>query len=343
MKMKNIFGLLVVVLMATKTAAQDIHLSQFFETPLLRNPALAGIFTGNIRTQIVYRNQWNSIGYPYTTKTFSAEYKFSLPQSNDYMTVGFQGFHDVAGITRLTTIDLMPAINFHKSLSTEKNLFLSAGFAVGIVQRRFDDKTLTFDNQYNNGRFDPSSPSGENLTYFKATFADFATGLSINDALPNGGNFYLGAALYHFNKPAKNYQQQGFYLDPKIQGNAGLKTPLNDQIELLLEGNYSRQGSYSETIAGGGVMYYLTDMSEATTNVKSLAFGGALFLRVNDAIIPVLKLNYNNIEVGLSYDVNISTLAPASKSRGGYELSLSYRGFTRSMNSSVNMMRCPRF
>ena len=27
--------------------AQDLHLSQFFETPLLRNPALAGIFEGD--------------------------------------------------------------------------------------------------------------------------------------------------------------------------------------------------------------------------------------------------------------------------------------------------------
>ena len=33
-------------------SAQDIHFSQFFETPLLRNPALAGIFTGDIRLQM---------------------------------------------------------------------------------------------------------------------------------------------------------------------------------------------------------------------------------------------------------------------------------------------------
>ncbi|MGZ3910129.1 MAG: type IX secretion system membrane protein PorP/SprF, partial [Flavisolibacter sp.] len=38
---------------------QDIHFSQFFEAPLLRNPSLAGIFTGDIRVQAVYRDQWN--------------------------------------------------------------------------------------------------------------------------------------------------------------------------------------------------------------------------------------------------------------------------------------------
>ncbi|HRF17259.1 MAG TPA: type IX secretion system membrane protein PorP/SprF, partial [Chitinophagaceae bacterium] len=42
-------------------SAQDIHFSQFFEAPLLRNPSLAGIFTGDIRVQAVYRDQWNSV------------------------------------------------------------------------------------------------------------------------------------------------------------------------------------------------------------------------------------------------------------------------------------------
>ena len=39
--------------------AQDIHLSQFYETPILRNPALIGLFNGDYRIQAVYRNQWN--------------------------------------------------------------------------------------------------------------------------------------------------------------------------------------------------------------------------------------------------------------------------------------------
>jgi type IX secretion system PorP/SprF family membrane protein len=341
--MKNVLWLIAFVFAIHISRAQDIHLSQFFETPILRNPALAGIFTGNIRAQIVYRNQWRSVGYPYTTKTFSTEYKFRLPQSNDYMTAGIQAFFDVAGATRLTTIDVMPVINFHKSLNLEKNAFLSAGFAAGIVQRNFDDKRLTFDNQYNNGSFDPLAPSGENFSYFKATFVDFATGISFNGGLSNGGNFYLGASIYHLNRPAKNYTAEGFHLDPKIQGNAGLKAPLNDQIELLLEGNYSKQGSYSETIAGGGLMYYLTDMSEAATDVKSVALGGALFVRLRDAIVPVLKLNYNNMEVSCSYDVNISSLSAATNGRGGYELSLSFKGFTTSTNAGLNMVRCPRF
>ena len=33
----------------TTEAQQDINFSQFYELPLLRNPALAGILNGNVR------------------------------------------------------------------------------------------------------------------------------------------------------------------------------------------------------------------------------------------------------------------------------------------------------
>lgn len=342
--MKKFYYLgLVFLLSGTKLYSQDLHLSQFFETPLLRNPALAGIFTGDVRIQMVYRNQWQSVGYPYATKALSAEYKFALPESNDFLTVGLQSFFDLAGATKLSTVEFLPAVNFHKSLSIEKNRYLSAGFALGAVQRKFDDKTLTFDNQYANGRFDPSAPSGENFSYFKGTFADMAIGLSFNSSLPRDGNIYLGAAWYHFNKPSQAYQERRFYLNPKIQGNIGLKTSLGYQTQLVLEANYLRQGSYTETIAGGELKYYVTDMSEAATNVKSVSLGAGVFYRLGDAVVPVAKLSYDNLEFGFSYDINVSTLSAASKTRGGYEISLSYNGFTRSVNSSLNMVRCPRF
>ncbi len=55
--------LMAILLMICKESvfSQDLHFSQFFEAPLLRNPSLAGIFIGDYRVQGVYRDQWNSI------------------------------------------------------------------------------------------------------------------------------------------------------------------------------------------------------------------------------------------------------------------------------------------
>src|SRR5664279_6425741 len=58
--------------------AQDLHFSQFFNAPLLRNPALAGIFTGDYRIQGVYRDQWNSLTNAYRTGSFNGEYKLPV-------------------------------------------------------------------------------------------------------------------------------------------------------------------------------------------------------------------------------------------------------------------------
>src|SRR5687767_14196165 len=94
-RMKNIlhkvfFSFLFTLTITYSGFSQDIHFSQFFETPLLRNPSLAGIFTGDLRLQMVYRTQWSSVTVPYQTGSFNAEYKLPMGNSNDFLSIGGQ-------------------------------------------------------------------------------------------------------------------------------------------------------------------------------------------------------------------------------------------------------------
>src|SRR6185436_19289467 len=141
--------------------AQDLHFSQFFEAPLLRNPSLAGIFTGDIRVQGVYRDQWNSFTNAYRTGSLNAEYKMPIGKGDDFMTTGLQVLFDKAGTVGLTTTHLLPALNYHKSLSSEKVMYLSLGFMGGMIRKNIDMAKMTTNNQYNGGGFDPSFPTGE--------------------------------------------------------------------------------------------------------------------------------------------------------------------------------------
>src|SRR3982751_5835386 len=90
---------------------QDIHFSQFFEAPLLRNPSLAGIYTGDIRVQTVYRDQWNSVTNAYKTASLDGEYKMPVGKLNDFVTVGMQLLYDRAGTISWTSTYVYPAIN----------------------------------------------------------------------------------------------------------------------------------------------------------------------------------------------------------------------------------------
>jgi hypothetical protein len=67
---------------------------------------------------------------------------------------------------------------------------------------------------------------------------------------------------------------------------------------------------------------------------------GGAFLRWNDALIPVIKLDYAPFSASFSYDVNLSKLKTSSYGRGGFELSISYIGF---INREIESLNCPRF
>ena len=79
----KILLLIIALQFAYAAIAQDIGFSQFYDQPLLRNPALAGIFTGDIRLTASYRNQWQSVTEPYRTFGLSSEIKLPVQLFNN--------------------------------------------------------------------------------------------------------------------------------------------------------------------------------------------------------------------------------------------------------------------
>ncbi|RYZ23152.1 MAG: type IX secretion system membrane protein PorP/SprF [Chitinophagaceae bacterium] len=336
--MKNIRNLLVgaFALCAASAGAQDLHFSQFYETPLVRNPALAGIVKGDYRVQAVYRNQWNSIVNAYKTVSANAEYKIRVGQADNYATIGLQLFHDESGSANLETTHVLPALNFHKSLSTERNLYLSAGFMGGIVQRRFDRSKITTNNSYDNG-FD-----GEPLRTNGYSYFDGGAGLSLNgDFGADGSNsFVLGAAYHHITRPKNSFfLGSGIELKPKYVLSGDVKLGMTENTHVVFYSDFVMQDKNQEFIAGA--LYNIMFGPDLDASDVSLSAGG--FLRWNDALIPTVKAEFRGLSLGVSYDVNISPLRNTSYGQGGFELSLTYRGFRRSENSSLNAMNCPRF
>lgn len=303
------------------TIAQDVHFSQFFEAPLWRNPSLAGIFKGDIRVQGVYRDQWNSVTDAYRTFSFNAEYKAPVGQGSDFLTTGFQLLHDQAGTIGWGTSYLMPTINYHKSLSEYKNSYLSLGFMGGYVQHRFDVSKMTTNSSYDNG----GSGTGENFPGTQYGYFDGSVGMSYNGDLnkKNTHSLFLGAAYHHFTKP-----RQSFYRDPNIQMvpkwvfSGGMKFDINDYSLMTIQADYSSQGKHNEIIGGALYGYKLGDNPES----PELIIHGGAFVRWNDALIPVIKVEMGKTSFSVSYDANISLLKPSSYGRGGLELSLSWSG-----------------
>ena len=329
--------ILPVLLLVTCVArSQDIHFSQFFETPLLRNPALAGIFTGDFRVQMVYRDQWRSVTDGYKTASLNGEYKLPVGKADDFLTLGAQVLFDRAGTAALTQTSVMPVINYHKALSADMNRYLSLGFMGGIVNRNFDRSKITTDNSYDNGT------DGETIVAPNYTYLDGSVGMSYNSNLTADpeDNYYVGIAYHHFTKPKHSFfRDPTVALNPKWVASAGFRFGVTEFSYVTIMADHSMQKKYKETVAG--VMYGMK-LGAEIDNPLYVIHGG-LFIRWSDALIPVIKIDYSKFSFAFSYDVNISKLKPASMGRGGFELSLSYTGLIDRDRSTLNSILCPRF
>ncbi len=339
---RNILLFTALICTVKAASAQDIHFSQIFETPLLRNPALAGLFSGDLRIQSVYRSQWNSVTTAYQTTSANIEYKLPIGQGEDFLTIGAQALYDKAGTVDLTSTHILPALNYHKSLSADRNMYLSLAFMGGWVQRSIDRSKITTNSQFNGSFYDPGLTNGESFTKSAYSYLDATVGMSFNMQIGENAdnNLYLGAAYHHLNR-AKNisfYSNDKLEMLPKWVASAGVRMNTDDYSFLTFEGDHSIQGINSESIAGLLYTRKLDDPEEP----KYLIHGGA-YVRFNDAIIPVIKLEARPFAIATSYDVNISGLKKVSNGRGGFEISLTYQKFLDRNNSSREAIKCPKF
>lgn len=336
--MKKIL-LILVIITAQQAAAQDINFSQFYELPLLRNPALAGSYRGDLRITTAFRNQWNSVTVPYKTQALGAELKYGVGEySNDYVSLGLQLTNDIAGDSRLGKTQVLPMLAYHKSLSSDRDSYLSLGFIGGAVQQRFDPSKLQFNDQFVNGAYSATNPTQEIFSNTNVTYWDMGVGVKYSSDYGYDNGWYAGLAYFHFTEPKVAFAQTNdIRLNRKWVLNAGLSNATSDVDRLIVYVDYFMQGGNSQV--QGGVIFKHDLMQEDVDYTVSLSGGG--FIRWNDAFVPVIKLDYYNLGIGLTYDVNISKLKKASMGRGGFEATLSYSNFLNIRNSSTQKVRCP--
>lgn len=316
---------------------QDINFSQFYELPLLRNPSLAGIYKGDMRLTSAFRNQWQSVSAPYQTTALGFEVRTSLFQnSSDYVSAGIQLTNDVAGDSRLGKTQVLPMLTYHKLVSGNTNTYLSLGFMGGPVQQKFNPTALRFDDQFVNGAYTPLNPTQQTFSRTSLTYWDAAVGMNLSGEI-GFAKAYLGAAYFHFTQPKVAFDQlSDIRLNKKLVFNFGLNMPMSDYDDMIIYSDVFFQGGNRQIQGGAIYMHHFLTVGEE----EDLGFGVGGFYRWNDAVIPVVKVNWYKMSLGVTYDVNVSKLKPASIYRGGLEVALSYKAYLNIMNTSLQKVRC---
>ena len=341
--MKKIFSTLTVcVAMVSVTNAQDPNFSQFFASPLTLNPAMTGLFDGTFRVAGNYRNQWPTIPTVYETKTASIDFgilKNRLPDI-DQMGVGILGYTDRAGDGVLVTNGAGLSLAYHKGLDENGYHSISAGFQGAYLNKRLDLQKVYFEDELTPLGFVPGT-TGEIFlnNQINVSYADINAGLLYSGTTNGYNNFYIGASMYHINRPKESFQGGEFILSPRTTLQAGGRIPVGSYNSLHFSANYSTQAKAKNIMIGGAFAYNVNNNEDEPVNVYLGVWNR--FSDLNDAIIPYVGLEFKSLQLGYTYDINISSLNKATNSQGGNEISLIY--IRKPVDRSLRKLNCPRF
>lgn len=306
--------------------AQDIHFSQYNASPLNLNPALTGFFDEDYRFTLNHRQQWRSVTVPYQTISASIDRKIINDKSKkDIYGFGLQINRDKAGDSEFGIIQALLSFAYTRSLNKANTHYLSFGFNTGPAQRTINYSKLTFDNQWDGSMYNPDLSTGETFNINDYFFFDVAIGANWFGKLSDDLNVNLGTSYSHLNEPLQSlFNNPDIRLDKKLTGHLSFEYHASDKIVILPTALYLNQGPLQEITFGLFGRYVKED-----SKYNYLAFNIGNFYRNKDAYVIVLGIDYKKISFGISYDLNLSTLKPASNLKGGYELSLQYKISTK--------------
>ena len=333
--------LLLIAGLASVSPAQDPNFSQFFASPLTLNPALTGKFDGTFRVAGNYRNQWPSINNAFVTKTASADFHLLKGYLADIDRWGIGGLiiNDQNGNGALTTNQFSLSTAYHKGLDEDGYHQIGVGFQGSYTDKRLNVSILDFEDELTALGFTGQTSEIFPQNDLHVNYMDINAGVFYNGSTNGYNNVYLGASMYHINRPKETFQGGEFYLNARTTIQAGGRLPTNQFNAFHFSANYSFQANANNLMFGGA---YALNLNYDEDNPVNLYLGSwARFNNVTDAIIPYIGLEFGDFQLGTSYDVNISSLQPASNSKGGLEISLIY--IKKPVDRSLKKLNCPKF
>lgn len=328
----------LVLFVFSSTHSQDLHFSQFYNSPLSTNPANTGFIPdADYRIGAHFRNQYSTImAVPYRTVSIFGDAQILRNKlQNGWMGVGGLLLSDVAGSGSLRSTKIYGSLAYHQMLGNKS--LLSAGFNLGWVNKRIDISSLKFPDQFDGIFFDKNLPTSVVFNVTGLSYFDMQAG--INYAYFPTQEIYInsGYSIHHVNKA-----KETFFNDPSNQGiipmrhigflNAIFKA--NNRLILQPNVYYTNQSKSSSLVFGMIADYNLSVYSD-----RQLLLG--LYGRWGDAIIPMAGFQLSNLKFTFSYDATISSLRNFNQTRGAYEFNLIKNGFYKQTADRQSL--CPTF
>ncbi|CAM4257050.1 type IX secretion system membrane protein, PorP/SprF family [Pedobacter westerhofensis] len=343
-KMKLYLRYIVLVFLSgwsLHASGQDHIYSQFYNAPLYLNPALTGQFEGDVRLNMIYRNQWSGLNG--TLSYVNASGDLNIPNFGGG--VGLQFNRSTEGTAFLVKNNI--AATYAYSVGSD-DFVLSFGIQAGFTNRRINWDKLVFSDQIDNRLgYIPGSVSSAQLPDMAQRFF-FDPGAGVNLVY---GNFMAGAAVYHINQPDESFSGAQAKLPRRIAVNASYRLPLtrsynygsDDGSYLIPSVVYYKQGNVSSMSAGAQYKYKGVN---AGLWYRTAGEGGpdAIVVSLIFDIFSSDRKNGEKLRVGISHDATTSKIN-YTNTNGTSEGSIGYQKYFPNSSSynKFNGLRCYDF
>lgn len=339
------FGLLA----SAAAWAQGMHFSQYYNAPLLLNPANTALMPANdYRLGMNFRNQWATVPVPYRTISLFGDLQaFRNMNGSNWLGVGFAFFNDVAGNGDLGLSRIEGFLAYHVQMG--ETSMLSVGGSIASVNRTVNFNKLTFNRQWNGLSIDPTQDSGEpNKGIIRTKFTDIGAGINLA-VFPNELAYMkFGVGVAHINQPVESFYNTKNQLGIRPTVNFDGLFQLNETIILNPSLYYTTQKKAYEALYGTLLMFNLgggggrNSFGGENKNTGTQLIVGA-YHRWNEAIVATFGLQWSGVRLMTSYDYTVSKLSEANNSNGAIEFALIYEGVYGTISRSRKTYNCPRF
>jgi type IX secretion system PorP/SprF family membrane protein len=349
--MRKIFIVSLILIGVIQLQAQDRLFSQFYASPLTLNPALTGAFEGKFRVSAIYRDQWRSVmENSYATFSSGLDLRWRMGRNTsrykDHAAVGVMFFNDKAGALNFSTTQISVSGAYHKALDIRNTQILSLGFQAGIAQRNINFGNVTFEDQFN-GTTGYSDPTAERLPENNYAFADYSVGLNyVYSPKASKMRVFAGAAMHHFLSPSVSFFHKSDsdtdlpdnLLATRYSGQLSAQFPVSKGISILPRMIFDKQDEHMKLDAGANFRLNTSEYRNVAIHV-----GGYVRPVTDqdnsfrmDAVVGLVGLEFNNVLIGMSYDVYLGRTS--NFSRGSFEFSVAYLG-----EYEDDLILCPKF
>jgi type IX secretion system PorP/SprF family membrane protein len=307
--MKKSAFILFYLLFVASLRGQDPQFSQFYAAPLCLGPSMAGV-SESPRIIANYRDQWPKLSGRFITYAISYDDFFERYRSG----LGLMLLQDRAGSGKL--VSNLAAFSYSYRIELSRDLFIQPGISLQYAKQNINFYSLRFADQYYENTVLPSSvetPVEERSGHF-----DFAS-----SALMYGKRFWIGVSADHLMKLNKNLADNDNYQLFKLSVYGGYKFILKENLinrmeqSVFVASQFRRQGQLQQMDIG---VYY-----KRAPLIVGLWYRGVPFVSPSssqDALIPLLGLEFGNLLISYSYDFTVSSLITTTG--GANEISVAY-------------------